>query len=296
MHDVLERMKADLILSGKAASTRYKYLWCCRRFLEHYDRPVESLGKEEIRDYLLHLVQEREASVSIQVQAQASLKFLFAVSLGRPEEMEGIPWPSKSKRRGRRPEVPTRAEVAALLDCAPGPYWRMLFTTVYLGGLRRGEVSELQVGDLNARAGLIHLRRGTKGGKPRDVLLAEPLLGLLRAYWGQMRPPLPWVFPSFSVTRGWRAQPANRGTLTACFRRTREFAGIRRKVTFHGLRHAHATHLLEDGVPLPVIQALLGHAHPNTTQGYVRLGTEHLRLATEAVAKLLTRLEEAKMT
>lgn len=287
MTHMLEKMKADLVLAGKAPETSRKYLSSCRAFARHFGRPVETLGQAEVRAFLLHLAQERRVSAATQVNYRAGLRFLFVETMGRPEVMEGIPWP---KARSRRPEVPTREEVSALLAAAPGWYWRTVFTTVYAAGLRRGEASELQVGDVNSRSMQLHLRHGTKGGKARDVMLTPTLLRTLRVYWGRMRPPRPWMFPSWSPVSGWRPQPAVRTTMTACFRRTAEVAGVRRRLTLHGLRHAFATHLLEEGVELVVIQALLGHAHLSTTAGYVRLRTDHLRRVAGTMDGLLREL------
>lgn len=281
MGHLRDKMNADLMLAGRSASTRASYIDCARRFVKHFMRPPEAMGEAEVRSFLLHLAVERKVAVGTYLPYLGALKFLYGVTLGRPEVVEGIPWP---KMRRRRPDVLTRPEVAAVLDAAPTPYWRAFFTTAYGAGLRRMEVAALRAQDLDARSGLIRVACG-KGGKAREVMLDPDLLATLRQHWREQRLPGPWLFPARGPN-GWADHPVHLGQASAAFRQALLAAGIGRRVTLHGLRHAFATHLLEDGVDLYTLQQLLGHDRLETTTRYTLVRTDRIRATPSPLAKL----------
>lgn len=281
MGHLRDKMNADLMLAGRSASTRASYIDCARRFVKHFMRPPEAMGEAEVRSFLLHLAVERKVAVGTYLPYLGALKFLYGVTLGRPEVVEGIPWP---KMRRRRPDVLTRPEVAAVLDAAPTPYWRAFFTTAYGAGLRRMEVAALRAQDLDARSGLIRVACG-KGGKAREVMLDPDLLATLRQHWREHRLPGPWLFPARGPN-GWADHPVHLGQASAAFRQALLAAGIGRRVTLHGLRHAFATHLLEDGVDLYTLQQLLGHDRLETTTRYTQVRTDRIRATPSPLSKL----------
>lgn len=281
MGHLRDKMNADLMLAGRSASTRASYIDCARRFVKHFMRPPEAMGEAEVRSFLLHLAVERKVAVGTYLPYLGALKFLYGVTLGRPEVVEGIPWP---KMRRRRPDVLTRPEVAAVLDAAPTPYWRAFFTTAYGAGLRRMEVAALRAQDLDARSGLIRVACG-KGGKAREVMLDPDLLATLRQHWREHRLPGPWLFPARGPS-GWADHPVHLGQASAAFRQALLAAGIGRRVTLHGLRHAFATHLLEDGVDLYTLQQLLGHDRLETTTRYTQVRTDRIRATPSPLSKL----------
>ncbi len=271
LHD---RMKEDLVLAGKAESTQRKYLASCRFFARYHMRSPEEMGREQVRDFLLHLIRERGVANGTYSSYVCSLKFLYTVTLERPKVMSGIPLrPNKRSK----PVVLTVDEVRRILDAAPSIYFRALFKTAYSAGLRGKEVCTLRASDIDSRSMLIRVRDG-KGGKARTVMLSPALLTELRTYWRATRPPGPWLFPRRVGGRSrFRDEPISRSTASTVFRQTRQRIGIDKPVALHGLRHAFATHLLEAGIDIHVIQVLLGHSKLSTTTQYTHVRTDLIR-------------------
>jgi site-specific recombinase XerD len=264
-----DRMLDDLKLENCAEVTRSCYLHCARHFAEYYGRSPVKMGEREIRDYLLYLVKEKGVSAATHKMYVAALKFLYRVTLRRPEEVERIPFPKVPKRL---PEVLAGSEVERLLGCITSIRYRAICSVAYAAGLRISEALALKPGDIDSARGVIHVREG-KGRKAREVMLSEQLLGQLREYWRIARPRGEWLFPSPVLPD----KPINvRGVRTA-LNRAAAAARLRRKVTPHLLRHTFATHMLETGAELRLIQLLLGHSSSHTTQRYARLRAEYLR-------------------
>ncbi len=283
MGHVRDRMDADLRLVGHAESTRTRYINCAKRYVKHFMRPPAEMGEAEVRKFMLHLTEDRRLAVGTRLQYLGAIKFLYRVTLERPEEVGAIPWP---RRKRRDPIVPTREEVERLLDATTSnPYWRAFFLTAYASGLRRMEVVALRAEHIDSRSGLIRVEHG-KGDKARQVRLDPHLLGALRDHWRQRRLPGPWLFPTPDPRGGWRDQPISRSAATAAFRRFADAAGLRRSLSLHSLRHAYATHLLEDGVNLRKLQVLLGHRRIETTAQYTRVRTDAIRATPSLLQKL----------
>lgn len=275
MSRLRDRMESDLILSGKAESTRETYIACVKTFVAHHDQqPPARLGREDVRSFLLHKLLDCGICASTYVVYLASLKFLYGVTLRRPEVTDGIPYP---KARRKPPVVPTTEEVIRILEATASVYYRTLFMTAYAAGLRGDEVCHLRVEDIDSAAGVLHIRH-TKGRRPRTLMLGERLLTALRAYWKAVRPRGSWVFPSRVGKREqWPDRPVTRQRASTVFRQVRRAAGIDRPVTLHCLRHGFATHLLEAGVDLHTIQVLLGHQQIETTTRYMEVRTDLIR-------------------
>lgn len=282
MGQLRDKMSADLQLAGRSESTRMEYIYCARLFVKYWMRPPDQLGEQEVRNFLLHLLQ-RKMSVGRYVQYLGALKFLYSVTLGRPEVVAGIPWLAQKRRRL---DVLTRDEVARVLDAAPSPYWRAFLTVSYATGLRRMEVAALQAHDIDANSGLIRVRHG-KGDKAREVMLDPTLLTALRTHWRSQRLTGPWLFPARSRS-GWKDHPVDLGEASAAFQTALLATGIGRRMTLHGLRHAFATHLLEDGVDLYTLQQLLGHGCLQTTTLYTLVRTDRIRATPSPLTKLRT--------
>jgi len=282
MAQLRDKMNADLILAGLAESTRGVYMDCAVAFVKYQGRSPHELGAEEVRSYLLFLLKDRHLSTGRYRQHLAALRFLYRVTLSRPEVTDGIPWP-----RARRTKftVMARREVARVLDLTPSPFWRVFFTVAYATGLRRAEVAALTVRDVDASSGLLHVRRG-KGGRPRVVMLDAGLLALLRGHWRTHRSP-DWLFPAPGPS-GWSTRPVRAASATNAFRKAAQRAGLLPRPTLHDLRHAFATHLLEDGVDLATIQQLLGHGSVETTCIYTHVRTDRIRATPNPLAKLRT--------
>jgi integrase/recombinase XerD len=191
----------------------------------------------------------------------AAMRFFYGVTLGMAEIPERIAYAREPRRL---PVVLSADEVVRFLESVPSLKARAALTTAYAAGLRVSEVTGLRVADIDSGRMMIRIEYG-KGGKERYVMLSAQLLAILRTYWRLARPEH-WLFPGRDATR-----PIEPTTLHAACRSARAAAGIGKKVTVHILRHSFATHLLESGVDIRVIQVLLGHAHLSTTARYTHV-------------------------
>jgi integrase/recombinase XerD len=266
MGEVRDRMEADLRLRNLRPNTQAAYLTTAKALAAWHRRSPELLGAEDVRAFLVHLQTDRHVSASTLCVYLAALRFLFCVTLGRPEVMASFASPRVVQTL---PRVLSGTEVLALLRSISSLKYRALATTLYGAGLRVSEACRLQVGDIDSARGIIRVRDG-KGGKDRNVMLGDSLLSTLRAYWAAVRPPLPYLFPSRDGQSPGCAEMARR-----VIKRAAVDAGLAH-VTPHLLRHCFATHLLEQGVDLRTIQVMLGHARLETTARYLHMSTRHI--------------------
>jgi site-specific recombinase XerD len=224
------------------------------------------MGLFEVRMYLVHRA-DAGASPSVLKMEVAALRFLYGVTLGRPEEVAEVCWPKVPQRL---PVVLAGSEVERLLEAVRSPVLQIVLRTAYAAGLRVGEACRLTVGDIDSQRMLIRVREA-KGGRERHVMLSEKLLGKLRAYWREVRPCGPYLFPD----RTGESHICPR-TVQRAARQAAVEAGIRKRVTPHVLRHSFATHLLEAGGDIRAIQVLLGHRSIETTTRYVHVSRAHV--------------------
>jgi len=267
MGQLRDKMKADLKLRRYRPGTVDNYLWCARKFVAFHRRPPAEMGEAEIRQYLLHLVEEKQIGPAGHKMHVAALKFLYGVTLGRPEEAVRVPWP---KVPVKLPDILDGSEVERLFEAVESIQHRAIVMTAYGAGLRISEACALRVGDIDSKRGVIHVRDG-KRGRDRFVMLSPRLLGCLRQYWRAVRPKGPELFPG-GAARG----VVSPKTVRAALRKAVAKAGITKRVTPHVLRHCFATHLLERGTDLRVIQVLLGHGSIRTTARYTQVSTRHI--------------------
>lgn len=270
MGEIRDRMAADLTIADYSAETRTIYLRHARQFTAHFMRSPEEMGEDEVRQYLLHLIQDRELSGVTLRQARAGLKFLYAVTLKRPVEVEWIPVP---RRRKRLPLVLSGTEVTALLAAVRNPMYRVILSATYASGLRIGEACSLRPEHIDSKRKLI--RFCGKGGAERQTLLSFRLLRELRDYWRECRPIGPWLFPGQKPGRH-----ITRGSVRKCFRKAAAEIGVREGATPHCLRHTFATHLLELGFDVKIVQALLGHKSLDTTEVYLHVSAKQIARTT----------------
>ena len=239
-----------------------------RKFVEYHGRSPAKLGQEEIRAYVIHLLEERKLARSSVNQALCALRFFYRHVLDRGGEVEGL---VVQRQRARKlPVILTRAEVGRILAATEELLYRTLFMTLYATGLRIGEGCRLQVGDIDREAMRICVRGG-KGGHDRAVLLSPRLLRRLEVYWWRCRP-RPWLFSRRGADKPVPIRSAQRA-----FQRSVAAAGVEKKASAHSLRHAFATHLLEQGASLRYIQQLLGHRNLTSTLIYTRLTDSQTR-------------------
>lgn len=268
MGQLREKMKADLKLRRYRAATVRAYLRCARKFVEYHWRPAEEMGEPEVRKFLLYLVNDRQASAANQKMHVAAIKFLYGVTLDRPELAVRFPWPRMPARK--LPDILERSEVERLLDAVESMKHRAILMTAYAAGMRINEACSLKTTDIDSRRGLIHIRDG-KRGRDRFVMLSPRLLAFLREYWKQTRPTGPELFPGKIAGRA-----VTPDAVRAALRKAVARAGIKKHVTPHVLRHCFATHLLEGGEDIRTIQVLLGHGSIRTTARYTQVSERHI--------------------
>jgi len=267
MGQLRDKMEADLKIGGYSEGTRRIYLYYASQFAKYCGRSPEYLGDNEIRRYLLHIVEEKKASRSTIKQVRAALKFLYCVTLSHPVAVSWIP---PMRNQHKLPAVLSGTEVSKLLSTIRRDKYRVVLTAMYAGGLRISEACRLKPSHIDSKRGVITVRG--KGNKERQVMLSPRLLSVLRDYWRSERPPADgWLFPG-----GTAAGHASSETTRRVFHKARIEAGISKRVTPHSLRHSFATHLIESGVDLTVVQAVLGHKSILTTQLYTHVSIEQI--------------------
>jgi site-specific recombinase XerD len=261
-------MAVDLRLRGMSPVTQRMYLGCAERFVAFHRRSPKELGETEIRAFLDHLVREKKVARSTHAVYVAAIHFLYRRTLDRPSEVERIPYPRQVGVR--LPAVLSPDEVERLLGAVRSLKHRAMMMVAYGAGLRASEVLALTAADIDSQRMLIHVRAG-KGDKDRYVMLSPRLLATLRAYWRQRPARDAYLFPSPRP-----GQPLSRKAMWHVLRRAGRRARIRKRVTPHVLRHSFATHLLEAGTDIRVIQVLLGHRSVHTTARYLLVSRQHV--------------------
>jgi len=267
MTTLRQRMIDDLKLRNRSPRTIQSYIAQVAYFARHFGKSPELLGPEEIRQYQVYLVNERRVSWGTFNQAVCALRFFYRHTLGRADTVAHIPFPRQAKKL---PVVLSPLEVQRLLAAVRDYQLRVLLMTTYAAGLRLSEVIHLQVADIDSQRMVIRVRQG-KGQKDRYVTLATTLLTELRRYWQQERPST-WLFPSKS-----KLQPISANRVQRACQLAGRAAGLTKPATVRCLRHSFATHLLEAGTNLRVIQTLLGHSSVRTTQTYTSVSAQTLR-------------------
>ena len=266
-------MLEELQRRNYSQTTVRTYLRVVEDFSRHFHRPPDELGKEQLRAYQVHLLQERKLGVRTVGLHTAALRFFFCKTLKRMYPVEEVPYPRAPRRL---PIILTRDEAIRMIDSASNLFHRAMLITMYSTGMRRAELCRLKVEDIDSTRMIIHIRQG-KGGKDRDVPLSPKTLETLREYWRWMRPKT-YLFPG--TINGSRAdKPITPKVLWQACREAAQRAGITKAVRPHLLRHSFATHLVEGGADLPTVQALLGHTDLKPTSIYLHLSERHIKAA-----------------
>jgi integrase/recombinase XerD len=282
MTEMRRRMEEELKLRGYSPRTHKAYVDWVRRFAEHYHRPPEQMGTEEVRAYLLDLLEIRKLSRSSLVQALCALKFFYGQVLHRPCEVEDLRFP---RRKRKLPAVLSEPEVRRLFEAAEDLREQVILMTLYSAGLRLSELLHLQIKDIDSTKMQIRIRQG-KGAKDRNVMLSRTLLEALRCYFRQYKPES-WMFYGKTPQR-----PLDERSVQRMVHRLSEKAGLSQGVSTHTLRHSFATHLLEHGTELPYIQELLGHRSVRTTMLYTRVSPRALNKVISPLDRLDWRSRE----
>jgi integrase len=277
-------MIGEMQLRGMAPATKKSYLVCCRVFVAYFMKSPEQLGTDNVKTFLLHLVRERKAGPSTLHVYIAALCFLYRHVLGIPGVVEHLPRP---RIPIKLPDVLDREEVHQLLAAVRSLKLRTILTTAYAAGLRISEALRLEVRDIDSKRMVIHIR-SAKNGKDRLVLLSPELLAKLRLYWVESRPRGRHLFP------GRNGQPVHIDVIRRALQATVREVGIKKRVTLHSFRHGFATHLLEDGTDVRVIQALLGHSNLATTAHYTQVSTRNFKNVTSPLDRLTRPKNDSK--
>lgn len=261
-----QQMEVDMTLRGLSPRTQVVYLTSVREFACHFGQSPDLLGEEQIREYLFHLIQEKQLSQSKVNQVYSALKLLYETTLQRPWNLNKIP---RSKQQKKLPVVLSEGEVQTLLAINTNLKHQAILATMYSAGLRLSEAAHLKVFDIDSKRMMIRVDQG-KGNKDRYTLLARATLGILRDYWKAYHPK-DWLFPGKS-----RHRPIAPRTVQRIVEQTAHKAGLHKSVSPHTLRHCFATHLLEAGTDLYFIRQLLGHASIRTTSVYLHVSGKNL--------------------
>ncbi len=269
MTPLRQRMLEDMQLRGLAARTQEAYLAAVKQLALHYGKSPDLITDEEVRQYFLYLRNVKHLAPNTVNVALNAVKFLYAYTLVRP-------WPFRDLIRPHLPQklpvVLSVEEVWQLLAQIHLPHYRACLSVIYSCGLRLLEGVQLQVSQIDSARMQLHIRSG-KGNKDRAVPLPEQTLTLLRAHWLSHRNPL-WLFPGRDPNgfeRRSATAPMNESTLQKAFHRAVQEVGLNKPATVHSLRHSWATHLLERGVNLRLLQLWMGHTSPTTTAIYTHL-------------------------
>lgn len=278
MTPLRQKMIDAMYVRGMSPRTHRSYLSAVTDLAKYYHRSPDQMSGEELQAFFLYLVKERHLSSATCRLYLNALRFFYLHVLNRDSFGVRLQVP---KREQRIPELLMRSEVAKILNASTNIKHRMLLTLCYGCGLRVGEVVALQVRHIDGERRLLRVEQG-KGAKDRAVILAPTLLQCLREYWHLLRPPN-WLFPSRDVT-----SPLSIATAQKTFQKAKQCAAIQKIGGIHSLRHAYATHQLEDGMPIHQLQRLLGHQNIQSTLRYAHWvpGYQEGKTGTDLLAKL----------
>jgi integrase/recombinase XerD len=270
MTPLKQRFVEDMQLRGLAPTTqRTGYIHYVAEFAKFFNTSPEKLDLEAVRQYEMHLINERKLSPQSVNTFVASAQFLYRVTLEMPWSKECFP---RLRVPSTLPVVLSPEEVMQFFDHVPSLKYRAALMLCYGAGLRIAEAAAIQVRDIDSKRMLIRVKEG-KGRKDRYVMLSPRLLQMLRVYWRAARP-REWMFPSWHGNRHVSVGSLSQACLDACTQ-----CGLMKRITAHTLRHSFATHLLARGGDLRTIQDLLGHASLSTTRVYTGVDSARLLAA-----------------
>lgn len=285
MTPLRRRMIEDMVMRNMASTTQRVYTYAVANFARYHARSPDQLGIEDVRTYRLYLLSRGLKAKSIN-PIVGGLRFFYGTTLGKKELAEQIPF---ARVEETLPAVLSRDQVMALLRAEPDLKMRTIYITIYATGLRISEVIRLTAADINRRRMVVQVRDG-KGGKDRFIMLSEQLLGILRHYW-----PMRGASSGNLLFPGEKpGEPVTVRTVQRAFHDAAERAGLAGKITPHTLRHSFATHLLEQGVDIRVIQQLLGHRNINSTARYAQVATNTIRKIQSPLELLNFEMAEAR--
>jgi len=285
MTPLRKRMIEDLQLKGYSESSQDMYVRAVRQLADHYGKSPDKITEEELRDYFLYCKNVKKWSRTASTIALCGIKFFYTHTLKREWSTLSFVRPPKEKKL---PTVLTKEEVKGILTHVRKLRYQVCLFTIYSCGLRLAESACLQVSDIDSARMLIHVHRG-KGAKDRYVPLPKTTLQRLRQYWVTHKNQT-WVFPApgrGGIHMPTATKPMGRRSIQEAFRAALKKSGIRKPASVHTLRHSYATHLLEAGISLRLIQEYLGHDSPTTTALYTHLTHKAQEVAKASLNSLM---------
>ena len=288
MTPLRKRMIEDLRLRGYAERTVEAYTQAVVHLARFFGQSPDRLTEEQVRHYLVHLSTVKKVARATHTIALCGIKFFYEQTLGQKWTVLDVARPKKEKKL---PVVLSRDEVWDILDSVRSPIYRVCLITIYSCGLRLMEGAHLQVPNVDGARKMLHVTG--KGAKDRCVPLPDATLQFLREHWRTHRHPL-CLFPATrqpsQPASEAAVRPISRDSLQKAFQRALKQSGVHKRAHVHSLRHSYATHLLEAGVPLRLIQEYLGHSSPRTTAIYTHLTREIRDDALDPINRLVQRI------
>jgi len=288
MTELRMRMIECLQLRGLSERTQEAYTRAVRQLAEHYHKSPDLITEEELRQYFLYIINVKHYSRNTTTIALCGIRFFFEQTLNRNWSLFGIVRPAPEHKL---PVVLSLEEVREILNRVRLLRYRVCLSTIYACGLRLQEGIRLAVPDIDSARMMIHVRHG-KGNKDRYVPLPQRTLELLRDYWSTHRHPV-LIFPAEGrdhINLSKATEPMSKSSVQDAFRAALKQSGINKLASVHTLRHSWATHLLEAGVNLRLIQEYLGHSSPATTSVYTHLTVKSEQLGAEAINRVIDNL------
>lgn len=288
MTELRKRMIECLQLRGLAERTQEAYTRAVRQLAAHYHKSPDQISEAELRQYFLFIKNVKHYSRPTMTVAICGIRFFYEQTLNRNWAIFGIVRPAPEKKL---PVILSREEVHQILAGVRLLRYRVCLATIYSCGLRLQEGTHLQVADLDSARMMIHVRHG-KGAKDRYVPLPERTLQLLRDYWRTHRNPV-LLFPAEGrdhIDPAKATEPMSKSSVQDAFHAALKESGNNKHASVHTLRHSWATHLLEAGVNLRLIQEWLGHSSPATTSVYTHLTVKAEQLGADAINQLMNDL------
>lgn len=275
MTELRRRMLEDLQLAGYSPKTIKSYIYTVRDLAKHYHRSPDLLTDEEVRQFFLHLINERKLSKSSITIYLCGIKYFFETTLKKKLNILDIIRPRPTKKL---PVVMSQDEVRTILELVKRPIYRMALTIIYACGLRISEGVRLTTSDIDGKRNLLRVRNG-KGGKDRYVPLHKSAQELLRAHYKKYGEGSEFLYPH-------KESHISIDTLQIAFRKALRASGVNKPATVHTLRHSYATYLLENGENLSTIKDILGHSSIVTTDIYTHVTektTTRLRISLDGM-------------
>jgi integrase/recombinase XerD len=282
-----KRMIEDMQLRGMSKRTQETYVRSVSQLAEHYNKSPDLITEEELRQYFLYLTNVKKYARATVTIALCSIKFFYNYTSKRD-------WPSvkliRPKKAKKLPVILSVEEVRKIIGLIRLERFHVCLSTIYSCGLRLKEGISLRIEDVDSGRMLLHIHG--KGAKDRYVPLPPRILELMREFWKTHRNPT-WIFPSpgrCGLDMPISKEPISPSSVQKAFRRARNQAGIHKRATVHTLRHSYATHLLETGINLRLIQEYLGHNTPTTTAVYTHLTDKAQSSASQTINRLMADL------